>query len=251
MEHNDAVHHYSEKTTPFHALDVRIKIIVTLTFVLLLVSFPPYAIFGFTIFSGLLLWCIAASLIPLSFLLKRASLVLPFSVLIALPLPFFHGGESINIFGFSLSHMGLWLFFGATIKAFLCATSIMLLVCTTPFHSLMANMRHLGISALFVDVIALTYRYIFVLTEEISRLQRAAIARGYKPKWLPQSIIVGRLIGNLFLRSYEHAERVYDAMRLRGYHGELPETNITPLTNKQKLGILFTIIFLCVIRLGL
>jgi cobalt/nickel transport system permease protein len=68
----------------------------------------------------------------------------------------------------------------------------------------------------------LTYRYLFVLIEEARRLRRAAAARGYRPRWLGQSLLIGRLIGQLFMRSYERAERVYGAMVQRGYRGHMP-----------------------------
>ncbi len=248
MEHHDAIHHYTSARSPVHALDARIKIILSFTFILLIVSIPPHNLMSFAIFSGLLLWGIAASLLPLTFILKRGAIVLPFSALIAIGLPFLHGGQTVEIFGLALSQKGLWLFWGATIKAFLSATTIVLLITTTPFHILMSSLRALGVPGLFVDMLALTYRYIFVLTEEASRLRRAAIARGYKPKWLPQSIIIGRLIGSLFIRSYERAERVYNAMRLRGYNGEVSEPNSVSLSIRQKVCLVVTVVVLCCVR---
>jgi cobalt/nickel transport system permease protein len=35
-------------------------------------------------------------------------------------------------------------------------------------------------------------------------------------------VLVGRLVGCLFVRSYERAERTFGAMLLRGYTGRLP-----------------------------
>jgi cobalt/nickel transport system permease protein len=89
-------------------------------------------------------------------------------------------------------------------------------------------MRRLGAPGFFIDLLALTYRYIFLLTDQTMRLKRAAIARGYRPRWLPQAVIVGRMVGSLFVRSYEQAERVYGAMLLRGYSGLMPTSR--PLT---------------------
>ena len=128
-----------------------------------------------------------------------------------------------------LSRSGLWLLFGATVKAMLAATAVILLMATTPFGRLLNALRHLGVPLFFIDILAMTQRYLSLLMGEATRLRRAAIARGYAPKWLPQSVIIGRLAGNLFLRSYERAERVYGAMRLRGYRGLLPSTPLAPL----------------------
>ena len=80
----------------------------------------------------------------------------------------------------------------------------------------------LGAPVILVDLLALTYRYLFVLVGEAMRLRRAAAARGYRPRWLGQAILIGRLAGQLFVRSHARAERVYGAMVLRGYDGRMP-----------------------------
>ena len=80
----------------------------------------------------------------------------------------------------------------------------------------------MGAPVIVVDLLALTYRYVFVLVGEAMRLRRAAAARGYRPRWLGQAVLIGRLVGRLFVRSYERAERVYDAMTLRGFTGQMP-----------------------------
>ena len=96
------------------------------------------------------------------------------------------------------------------------------MISTTRFGCLLAGLRKLKVPVIFVDMLALTYRYLFVLVEEVQRLRRAAAARGYRPRWLGQAVLVGRLIGQLFVRSYERAERVYGAMVQRGFNGQMP-----------------------------
>jgi cobalt/nickel transport system permease protein len=66
------------------------------------------------------------------------------------------------------------------------------------------------------------YRYVFVLTDEVLRMKRARDSRGYQGRWLWQAAVVGRMIGTLFLRSYERGERVYLAMLARGFEGRMP-----------------------------
>jgi len=65
------------------------------------------------------------------------------------------------------------------------------------------------------------YRYVFVIVDEVQRMIRARNARNYRGKWIWQSKVVGSIIANLFLRSYERGERVYLAMLSRGYNGDL------------------------------
>jgi cobalt/nickel transport system permease protein len=221
MEHG-FLDKYSGLDSPVHRLDARVKAIVALFFILLVVTTPPQHLLAFVVYSGLLVWTAALARVPLAFVAGRAVLVLPFSALVALGLPFLGGGETVAVLGMSLSVKGLWVLAGAAMKSLLGVATLALLVSTTPFSSLLAGLRGLGAPTLFIDLLSLTYRYLFVLVGEAMRLRRAAVARGYHPKWLPQAIIVGRLAGNLFVRSYERAERAYGAMLLRGYCGRMP-----------------------------
>lgn len=232
-----------------HRLDARTKIITAFLFVVLEVSIPPQHLLVFVIYAGLLLWTVALSRVPANFILKRALMVLPFSALVAVGLPFVRGGETIVFWGIHLSVAGLWILIGATMKSMLGAVALILLVATTPFNRLLDGLRSLGIPTIFVDMIALTYRYLHILIDEATRLRRAAIARGYAPKWLPQTIIVGRLVGNLFVRSYERAERVYGAMHLRGYNGQIPTAAFSLFPVHERLGMALMITILLAVRL--
>ena len=216
--------HFSAGDSPVHRLDPRTKIIVTLCYTILVVSTAPHHLLVFVIYAGLLSWCVAAARIPLSHILWRATAVLPFSVLAACWLPFVQEGPTVQLGGglMELSVTGLWLFAGVAMKSFLGASAAILLASVTPFDLLLSGLRKLHMPAILIDMLTLTYRYLFVLYEEAVRLRRAAAARGYRPQWLGQALLIGRLIGQLFMRSYERAERVYGAMVLRGYRGEMP-----------------------------
>jgi len=221
MEHS-FLDRYSGLDSHVHRLDPRSKTVVALFFILLVVTTPPQHLLAFVVYAGLLVWVAALARVPLSFIAGRAVLVLPFSALVALALPFLGGGETTAVLGIGLSIRGLWILAGAAMKSLLGVAALALLVSTTPFGSLLAGLRGLGAPTVFIDLLSLTYRYLFVLVGEAMRLRRAAVARGYHPRWLPQAVIVGRMAGSLFVRSYERAERAYGAMLLRGYSGRMP-----------------------------
>jgi cobalt/nickel transport system permease protein len=221
MQH-DFLDRYNGLDSPVHRLDARTKALAAVSFVLIVVSTPPHHLLAFAIYGGLLLWIAALGRVPVGFVAVRAALALPFSALVAVGLPFLGGDNTVVLLGVHLSVRGLWLLAGAAMKSTLGVSALVLLISTTPLSALLAGVRRLGCPALLVDLLALTYRYLFVLVEEAMRLRRAAAARGYRPRWLPQATIVGRLAGNLFVRSYERAERVYGAMRLRGYDSRMP-----------------------------
>jgi cobalt/nickel transport system permease protein len=107
-----------------------------------------------------------------------------------------------------------------------------LLVATTQFPDLMHALRHLRFPHLLVAVISFTYRYLFVLADEVLRLMRAREARsarltdrrgGGLVVW--RARVAGHMAGQLFLRSYERSERVYNAMQARGYQGHFQTLN--------------------------
>jgi cobalt/nickel transport system permease protein len=247
MEH-DFLDRYSGLESPVHRLDARTKVLMAVFFVLTVVSTPPNHLLAFVVYAGLLLWVAALGRVPVGFIALRAALVLPFSALVAAGLPFMGGERTVAVLGVHLSVKGLWLLAGAAMKSALGVSALVLLVSTTPLSALLAGVRRLGCPALFVDLLALTYRYLFVLVEEAMRLRRAAAARGYRPRWLPQAIIVGRLVGNLFVRSYERAERVYGAMRLRGYSSRMPAAAPSRFSPADGVVLVALILTLAVVR---
>lgn len=95
-----------------------------------------------------------------------------------------------------------------------------ILLGTTPFLDILKALRSLGLPPLLTDMTLLTYRYLYDIATQLSTMQQAMGLRGYgllqqslKRRW---SWLVA-LFGSLLLRSYERSQRVYQAMRLRGY----------------------------------
>ncbi len=79
--------------------------------------------------------------------------------------------------------------------------------------------RALRVPGLLVQLILLTYRYIFLLAEELGRLRIALRVRGHRPGRRSYRT-VAHVAGTLLVRSYERAERVGQAMRCRGFAGQ-------------------------------
>ena len=241
---------YSGLNTPVHRLDPRAKVILALVFTVTVVSTRPSHLLAFVIYAGLVSWTAALARVPLTHVLLRAAAVLPFSALAALWLPFVGGGETWTLFGgrVHLSVAGSWLLAGVAMKSFLGASAAILLVSTTPFSLLLRGLRKLGAPVILVDLLALTYRYLFVLVGEALRIRRAAAARGYRPRWLGQAMLIGRLVGRLFVRSYERAERVYGAMVQRGYDGRMPASQPLRLRATDVLVLVISVSTLVAVR---
>ena len=108
---------------------------------------------------------------------------------------------------------------------------------TTPFITTIQAIRQLGLSGVIADMLILSYRYIYQIFVDFSQMQQAMQLRGYTTKKQSNrkyhiSIfrhisVLAAVTASLLLRSYEQSERVYAAMRLRGY-GDLTTSIVKP-----------------------
>ena len=65
------------------------------------------------------------------------------------------------------------------------------------------------------------YRYFFLLVAEIEALERATHMRHASVSGWKRIVVYANIIGMLLVRSFERAEKVYYAMRMRGFTGDL------------------------------
>jgi cobalt/nickel transport system permease protein len=78
------------------------------------------------------------------------------------------------------------------------------------------------------------YRYLGVLIEEFNTMRRAATARNLMSSKRWQRLVVGNMMGSLFLRTYDRGDRVYQAMLARGYTG-VPTVGEVPQGTQRDL----------------
>ncbi len=72
-----------------------------------------------------------------------------------------------------------------------------------------------------VTGLIVTTRSIHILVEQVRKMRRALLARGYRGRNFREIPHIGRMIGALFVRSHERQERVHAAMRARGFDGHV------------------------------
>jgi cobalt/nickel transport system permease protein len=105
-------------------------------------------------------------------------------------------------------------------KCALSLSAALLLVATTGFDAVCVALRRLGTPRALATQLLLTFRYLFVLGEEVESALRAhALRSPDHPR--PSLRVAGTLLGQLLVRSLSRAERVHAAMRCRGFDGEL------------------------------
>ncbi|TEU15687.1 MAG: cobalt ECF transporter T component CbiQ [Anaerolineales bacterium] len=235
---------YSYHDSLIHRLDPRVKLVATLALILAVTATPPPAWPAFSVLLILVLGLIWAARLSLAVGLRRSMIAIPFSLVVALSIPFTTAGEPLfrlHLFNWPLTitDQGLLTFWAVVLRAWLSVLTAGLLTSTTHFVELLRAMKSLGLPKVMVSVISFMYRYIFVLVDEAMRLSMARDSRSANPDgrgggtllWRAQ--VLGGMIGTLFLRSYERSERIYAAMLSRGFTGEIHTLKDTSLPQKD------------------
>ena len=101
-------------------------------------------------------------------------------------------------------------------------TAALLLVAVTPFTQLTGQLRRMHVPEIFVTLFEMIYRYIGVLLEEASSMYTAYMLRSTEYKGL-QMRHMGSFVGQMLIRSFDRADRVFAAMKCRGYPFRTPE----------------------------
>ena len=202
MRH-DFLDRYSRMSSPIHRLPTTVKLIGTLCIISSTVTVQFSHGWCFLLVGAALLIISSLTTIPWKFVFGRLILLEPFALGIAVMALF--------------QENGTYIFFSILTKSTLCLLTVILLSNTTPFSDLLSTLKRFGVPKLFVTILALMYRYLFVLIDEAERLNRARSSRTFSDTRVRKWSSMASLVGQLFVRSTERAERIYAAMSARGW----------------------------------
>jgi cobalt ECF transporter T component CbiQ len=168
-----------------------------------------------------------ASALPLGFFVKRVWLFIPiFTGVIVLPATLnivTEGDVVVSLpFGLGLTRQGLMAAAIITMRVATSISLVLLVTLTTPWPRLLAALRALGVPRLFVLVIGMAYRYLFVLLAAVQDMYVARKARSIAPERDTRGgrAFVGATAGALFGKAHFLADEVHQAMTSRGYRGD-------------------------------
>ena len=259
--HFSPYHLYQPGDSVLHVLDPRVKLYLTLAFVLSVSLTPVGAWPVYVLLLALALAASVASELEWSFVLRRSAVALPF-MLAALPVLVTVPGPSVasvtlGHWSLTASEPGLERFLSVALKSALSVQMAVLLTATTTLPNLLLAMRALHLPALLVAVLSLMWRYLAVLIDEALRMMRARQARsgswqssaGGTVLW--RARVTGAMAGTLFLRGYERSERIYNAMLARGYDGSIRALPLKPLSTAERLVLICALfVLLALVLLG-
>jgi cobalt/nickel transport system permease protein len=252
-------HHFLDEESaiesPIRSLNPKTKLVTIIALVVLVVSTPADAFGVFSLFLVLALILILVSRVPATVFLKRALLAAPFIIVALVAVPFMPEGSgagsySLGIAGLNVTRTGFLLVSNVLCKSILSIVFLTLLIASTPFRDLTAGLRELRVPSFITDTLSFMYHYLFILTDETQRVAFARDARLYGNRWIWQAHVIGHMIGSVFVRSFERGERIFQAMKARGYDSEVVRTRTGPLRAADYLFAFIILSGACAIRLA-
>ena len=203
------------------SLDPRMKLIAILALLIGVSLSHSLTIIAVVYLLAILLAVLSA--IPVDFFIKRVWLVLPFFTgLVVLPALFITPGPPlIRIpLGLTITRTGLITVLFLLLRVSTSVSLALLLILTTPWNSVLSALSVMRIPDVFILILGMTYRYIYLLLHIANDM---FLSR--------QSRVVGRMSGaeerrviaattaSLLSKSLNMSSQVYLAMQSRGFRG--------------------------------
>ncbi len=221
------------RSSPIHALHPAAKLITTIIYILVTLSFDKYDLGGIV---PMVLWPIILfqiSGIEVKSCFYKLRIVLPLVMAVGLFNPFFDKSILLQLGGVPVSG-GVISMLTLMLKGVFCLMASFLLMATTPIDNLCAALRKFHVPKLIVTLLLLTYRYVGVMTEELAVMTDAYHLRAPGQKGIHISAW-GSFLGQLLLRSMDRAQELYSSMLLRGYHQHFHYADIKPFRRRDAL----------------
>lgn len=204
-----------EQKSFIHGINPVVKVIVTIAFIITVISYGKYEISGIIPLALYPVVLMSAGNIPFRTLLGGLAIAAPLVVGAGIFNPFLDTAAVMSIYGIAITS-GILSLTALLFKCLLTVLAAQLLVATAGMGRIAAAMQWLRIPDVFITQLLLTYRYIAVLTGEAGRIYEAYRLRAPEQKGIARREW-GSLLGQLLLRTYDRAARLYQAMKLRGY----------------------------------
>lgn len=199
-----------------HKLDPRAKMLVAAGFSLIVAMGSNRLMLGLALALGIL--CVITARLPLRHIIGRLAIVNVFIAFLWIMLPW--SLQTQEGWSLSIDPIGLRTTVAVTLKANAIVLVMLGLVSTSPMVRLLHGLHHMRVSNKLVHLLMFFFRYIHVFNQEYSRMRMAMKVRAFVPRTNMHTYrAMAHLVGMLLVRSYDRAERVYQAMLCRGFTG--------------------------------
>ncbi len=209
---------FAQRRNLLTGVEARAKLAFTLLGLLInLVSSSPYTPISIAAFCLIALLSIR---IPAKTLLLRLAMPLVMGAVVLVAQVFFYGETplfTITVLRLTAHEEGLAQGLLIMCRVLGGTSLVLFLSMSTPADQLLMAARWFRTPRTFVELALLIYRYIFVLAEELLTMKDAQTVRLGYHNWRQSMRSLNVLGASLILRAYDRAERVFEAMLVRGY----------------------------------
>lgn len=231
----------------FSKLHPLVKVLITLWYLLLVISIPMNC---FHLLLGMSLYPILTyqtNDLSIKETLYRLRVTLPLFLLLGITQPFFDQTEVFVIGTLTITN-GMITMISILVKGLLCLLASSLLIQTTSMEQICYALGLIHVPALIITMLLFIYRYLHVFLQEYEISTQAYSLRAPKQQGIHWKAW-GPMIGLLLLRTIDRATEVYQSMCLRGYHGGAIPMNTRRLKRYDWLSFLLMGTLLLIFRI--
>lgn len=192
--------------SPLHRTDARSKLLVTVAFLVTMLSVPLCRLPELLLFFVFPIVTCAMGGLSYGTIFRRSLVVLPFVAFIGV-FNLFYDREPVFRVGALVVTAGWISFLSIVLRGLLSVQALLVLISSTGYYGLCRSMQRLGVPAVFTTQLLFVYRYLYVLIEEAAAMQQARDARSFGRKSYPLKVW-GTLVGQLLIRTFDRAERI-------------------------------------------
>lgn len=224
-------YHQSGASSGFHYFDARLKLILLVTAVALNIYFAQLwlSLFLFAVGTSLAAW----SRIPLRLFLLF--FIIPAWSTLVVVGGFTAGFGTTPIFTLgpiTFYQEGFYLGLAAAARIGCDMSWMAVVFLTTPFNTILKALRWFRIPEVFLDTIAMGYRYTSLVMQEFNKMRYSALTRGGFQNYRHALQSTGRILAQVVIRAYDRAVRIQEAMISRGAYSSVTNEKDGEGTNR-------------------
>lgn len=219
------------------SLDPRARLIGVLLVVVAAVLIHKVAVL-LALFAASIVLAVASAIKLRTLALRVWLVVLGFTGIIALPALFLTPGDLlVPVAG--VTQQGLHAAVLLVVRVETAVTLTTILVLSTPWAQILDALRSLYVPKEVVMMLAMTYRYIFLLAETATQMFESRESRCVGIlEGAEQRRVVAQTAGVLMSKSLDLSQEVFLAMQSRGYRGEVVPLSTQRLLPRDYLAVL-------------
>lgn len=217
------------------------KLLVSISYIYIVVSFPKYALFPLLTMCCYPLITITLARISLKAMLCQIRVLLVLVCMVGIFNPLFDHQILVKMGPLSFT-TGMLSMVTLMIKGIFSVVASYLLIATTSMEEICSALKCFHLPDSFISILLLSYRYFIMFLSELNQMSEAYQLRAVKQKGLHIKAW-GSFVGHFLLRSLDRANEIFESMILRGFHGNL---TVTPVDKPSLLSLLYAIIWLII-----